>query len=114
MVVYEVNLSIDNEIYRDYKDWLDEHILEMLKFPGFLNATVMHQSMDGDSSDNQKHLTVQYQLESTEDLQNYFEEHAPKMRGDGMNRFKGRFTATRRTFEVEAVITAANKYVNRV
>ncbi|STX41142.1 Uncharacterised protein [Legionella donaldsonii] len=113
MVVYEVNLSIDKDIFKEYKDWLDEHIQEMLKFPGFINATVMYQSMDGDNSDNQKHLTVQYQLESAEDLQHYFKEHAPKMRGDGVKRFSGRFTATRRTFEVESVIEA-NKYVNRV
>ncbi|HAU1091264.1 TPA: DUF4286 family protein [Legionella pneumophila] len=113
MVVYEVNLAIDNDIYKEYKDWLDEHIKEMLKFPGFVYATVMHQSMDADNSDNQKHLTVQYQLESAEDLQNYFREHAPKMRGDGVKRFEGRFTATRRSFEVESVIEA-NKYANHV
>ncbi|HBD9221487.1 TPA: DUF4286 family protein [Legionella pneumophila] len=113
MVVYEVNLSIDNDIYNEYKSWLDEHIQEMLKFPGFINATVMHQALDGDSSDTQKHLTVQYQIESVEDLKNYFEEHAPKMRGDGVNRFKGRFSATRRTFEVECFMTA-NKYANHV
>ncbi|MFO3103581.1 DUF4286 family protein [Legionella pneumophila serogroup 1] len=113
MVVYEVNLSIDNDIYNEYKSWLDEHIQEMLKFPGFINATVMHQALDGDSSDTQKHLTVQYQIESVEDLKNYFEEHAPKMRGDGVNRFKGRFSVTRRTFEVECVMTV-NKYANHV
>ena len=112
MVIYEVNLSIDPEVYQEYKNWLDEHIQEMLTFPGFLNATVMHQSM-GDDADSRKHLTVQYQLESMDDLQNYFSEHAPKMRGDGVKRFEGRFSATRRTFEVESVI-AANKYVYHV
>ncbi|BCA95223.1 hypothetical protein TUM19329_15840 [Legionella antarctica] len=107
MVIYEVNLSIDHDIYQDYKHWLDEHTQEMLIFPGFLNATVMHQTMGGDA-DGQKHVTVQYQLESLDDLQNYFSEHAPKMRGDGVKRFEGRFTATRRTFEVESVITTIN------
>lgn len=104
MVIYEVNLSIDNEIFKDYKAWLDAHILEMLKFPGFLNATVLNELREGAELDNQKHLTVQYQLQSEEDLQSYFNEHAAKMRGDGVNRFKGRFSATRRTFEVESVI----------
>lgn len=107
MVIYEVNLSVDEDIYQDYKKWLDEHIQQMLRFPGFLNATAMHQSMR-DESDSKKHLTVQYQLESAEDLQNYFNEHAPKMRGDGVKRFEGRFTVARRTFEVESVIKAIN------
>lgn len=113
MVIYEVNLSIDKEVYNEYKAWLDEHIQEMLQFPGFLNATVLQQAEDNEDSDNRKHVTVQYQLESVEDLQSYFDEHAPKMRGDGIKRFEGRFTANRRTFEVEAVIEA-NKYVNHV
>lgn len=106
MIVYEVNLSIDNKIYKDYKDWLDDHIQEMLKFPGFVNATLMHQSMDEDKSDNQKRLTVQYQIERAEDLQNYMQEHAPKMRMNGIKQFEGQFTATRRTLEVESVIEA--------
>ncbi len=110
MVVYEVNLSIDREIFADYKAWLDDHILQMLEFPGFLNATILNQTMDSNNSDEQAHLTVQYQLESAEDLQTYFDEHAAKMRGDGVSRFEGRFSATRRIFEVEEIIEA-KKYV---
>ncbi|HAU0227379.1 TPA: DUF4286 family protein [Legionella pneumophila] len=113
MVIYEVNLSIDNEIFKDYKTWLNEHIQEMLQFDGFVNATILRQAMDAGKPDNQTHLTVQYQVESNEDLQTYFTEHAPKMRGDGVKRFEGRFSATRRTFEVESVIEA-NKYALHV
>lgn len=104
MHIYEVNLSIDNEIYKEYKAWLDGHIQEMLKFDGFLNASVLHQSMDADNSDDQTYLTVQYQVESDDALQTYFIEHAPRMREGGVNRFEGHFSASRRTFEVESVI----------
>ena len=106
MVIYEINLSIDTEIYIAYKAWLNEHIIEMLKFPGFLKATVLNQTIDADDYDVQEHVTVQYQLESAKDLQNYFDEHATKMREDGVNRFDGRFSATRRIFEIEATINA--------
>lgn len=58
-------------------------------------------------------LRFNISIENAEDLQNYFKEHAPKMRGDGMQRFSGRFIATRRIFEVESVIEA-NKYANHV
>lgn len=104
MVVYEVNLSIDREIFADYKAWLDEHILQMLEFSGFLRATILNQTMDSNNSGDQAHLTIQYQLESAEALQAYFDEYASKMRGDGVSRFDGRFSATRRIFEVEGVI----------
>jgi antibiotic biosynthesis monooxygenase (ABM) superfamily enzyme len=113
MVVYEVNLSINREIFTDYKSWLDEHILQMLEFPGFLNATILNQTIDSNNSDEQVHLTVQYQLESAEDLQTYFDEYAAKMRSDGVSRFEGRFSATRRIFEVEKMIEA-KKYAQNV
>lgn len=106
MILYEVNLSIDREIFTDYKSWLDEHILQMLEFPGFLNATILNETMDSNNSDEQAHLTVQYQLESAEDLQTYFDEYAAKMRDDGVSRFEGRFSATRRIFEVAQIIKA--------
>jgi len=114
MVIYEVNLLIDNEIYSDYKSWLDEHILEMLKIPGFVDATVLRPKMDDERNTKDKtSVTVQYQLESAEDLEKYLQEYAPKMRGDGINRFEGRFSATRRVLEVEEVINA-NKYAYHV
>lgn len=104
MVLYEVNLSVNHEIYQDYKHWLNEHIQQMLKFPGFVKATVLRQTIDNDT-DSQKKLTIQYQLESTEHLQEYFKRHAQKMRAEGVIRFEGKFTATRRIFEIEATFT---------
>ena len=33
---------------------------------------------------------------SREDLEEYFQKHADRLRGDGLTRFEGKFTATRR------------------
>ena len=102
MIIYEVNLNIDREIYFEYKLWLMEHVKEMLQFPGFMQAILLKQEQD-DVSDQEK-LTVQYQLESREYLEKYFIECAPKMREEGIRRFKDKFSATRRVFNVQDIL----------
>ena len=102
MIIYEVNLSIDRGIYAEYKSWLIEHVKEMLQFPGFIQASLLKQEQD-DPSDQEK-LTVQYQLEGRDDLEKYLIECAPKMREEGIKRFKDKFSATRRVFKVQDIL----------
>jgi UMP-CMP kinase len=52
--------------------------------------------------------TVNYHVKSRARLQEYFDVHAAKLRGDGINRFKGRFTATRRVLKVVKPLSAPN------
>jgi len=102
MVIYEVNLSIDEEIYSEYLVWLKEHVQQMLQFPGFIQASFLKPEQEENAP--QEKLTVQYQLESRDDLQKYFTEFAPKMREDGIRRFGNKFSAERRIFNVEEII----------
>ena len=102
MIIYEVNLSIDKEIYSEYKLWLKEHVKEMLQFPGFIQASLLKQEEDEVSE--QEKLTVQYQLEGRDYLEKYFIECAPKMREEGIKRFKDKFSATRRIFKVQDIL----------
>lgn len=102
MVIYEVNLSIDEEIYAEYRVWLKAHVQQMVQFPGFIQACFFKPEQEGDTAHEK--LTVQYQLESRDDLQTYFNEFASKMREDGINRFGNKFSAERRIFTVQEVI----------
>lgn len=45
MVIYEVNLSIDEEIYEQFKSWLKSHVKEMLQFPGFIKAQILRKCL---------------------------------------------------------------------
>jgi hypothetical protein len=40
MVVYEVNLDVNADVFAAYRAWLDEHIGSMLALPGFVGAEV--------------------------------------------------------------------------
>lgn len=99
MVIYEVNLSIDADIYPQYHLWLKKHAKEMLEFPGFIQARIL--KPENEQSANKDELVVQYKLESREALNNYFTEFAPKMRQEGLNLFKDKFSAKRRVLEIE-------------
>ena len=90
MIIYEVNLNIEENIFNDYLDWLKTHIKEMLSFDGFQSARLFRHA------EEENQLVVHYEVTSKEDLNNYFENHAARMREDGINRFGNQFTATRR------------------
>ncbi|PWY55405.1 DUF4286 domain-containing protein [Legionella qingyii] len=102
MVIYEVNLVIDEDIYPQFQLWLKKHVKEMLQFPGFIQASIL--KPENENTANQEKLTVQYQLENRESLKVYFTEFALKMREEGLKLFKDKFSAQRRVFEVAAII----------
>ncbi len=101
MLIYEVNLQINTDILAEYMSWLKDHIQEILNLPGFKQAILLNEQNSEKS--NNTNITIQYYLNSQENLNNYLENHAHKMRADGLNRFKNRFTATRRIFEISDI-----------
>ena len=93
-LVYEVNVFVQRDIEADYRAWLVEHIQEILGLPGFLDA----QSFDvqQDLVSETVAICVHYRLASQAALDNYLQQHAPRLRADGMGKFGNRFTANRR------------------
>ena len=91
MVVYEVNLTVDDDIVGEFMQWLSLHMSDMLGFRGFQKALLMNVD-----EDNAHCLTVWYFVESMSDLQAYFRNGAERMRADGLSRFGGKFEAKRR------------------
>jgi hypothetical protein len=96
-VIYEVNLSVDPAISEDYAAWLEPHVEAMLAFEGFESAQWMVR--DGaleDDTTGRVLWTIHYRVSSRQALEAYFREGAARMRGDGLERFSGRFEASRR------------------
>ena len=96
MVVYEVNLEVETEVAEAYAAWLAPHVAEVLAAPGFVSADWWTVEPDGDDRQPGVRWCVQYRVESRAALQTYFDEHAGRLRGDGLARFGGRFRASRR------------------
>ncbi|VVC75700.1 hypothetical protein AQUSIP_09900 [Aquicella siphonis] len=94
MVIYEVNLSINNDIFQEYYEWLLPHIQQMLLFNGFIKSEIG--MVENNEDDNQNHLRVSYTVDSYDNLQHYFDHHASEMRAEAINRFGDKINVTRR------------------
>ncbi|MGY0219894.1 DUF4286 family protein [Endozoicomonadaceae bacterium StTr2] len=101
MVIYEVNLAIEPDVLDEYLSWLQEHIQAILKLDGFTTADTY--TLEGD--DEKHHLRVQYYLKDRESLQAYFYKHATAFRNDGLQRFEGKFSASRNVLTARPLIT---------
>ncbi len=95
MITYEVNLEIEREVAEAYGVWLRAHVDELLAIDGFESA---HCHEVESEADGPLRLTVQYRVQTREHLETYFQQHAPRLRGDGLAKFEGRFTAERRIY----------------
>lgn len=96
-VLYKVNLIVSNEVIDQYLIWLENHIKEMLQFNGFQDASFEIVSKDNEMTT----ILAVYKVASRKDLEDYFENHAERMRGDGLKHFGGKFTASREIEELE-------------
>lgn len=90
MIYYEVNLEIDPSIDCDFKNWLPQHIQEVLNLPGFLKANIL------EDQDHLHKITVLYELSSFLALENYFNSYASEMRKKTSSRFGDKVKANRR------------------
>lgn len=102
MVIYEVNLTIDRDIYQNFQLWLKDHIQEMLQFSGFIQACIS--KPEEKKSSLQELLTIHYKIENREALEEYLQKLAPKMREKGIKRFNNKFSAERRIYEILDII----------
>ena len=92
MLIYEVNIEVNHKVIEEYRPWLKKHISEMLTFDGFLQAKVFEEN----STKVNSFLVVHYYINSEEELNQYFRNHAERMRNEAVTLFKKSFTAKRR------------------
>lgn len=102
MIIYEVNLDIKSEIYDEFLNWLKTHIEEVLQFNGFKKAKIFSEEINSDNTIRK--LTICYDLDSRISLQEYFDNHATKMRKLTLDKFGDNVKAFRRIFELKNVI----------
>ncbi len=102
MVIYEVNLSINDEVYPQFQLWLKKHAAEMLQFPGFIQANIL--KPEKEKLFGKEKLTVHYLLENRKALDVYFNKFAAIMRKEAITLFNDKFSAVRRIYEVEDMI----------
>ncbi len=103
MLIYEVNLEVDEEINYKMAAFLQDHLQEMLEFKGFKSAYwYFRRPEDEQCRPTHTLWTIQYVVESQDDLDNYLNNHAQTMRSATDALFEGRYKATRRILHLLA------------
>lgn len=96
MLLYEVNVQVDAALAAAYRDWLEQHVSEMLTFDGFVRASIFEAAPE----EGFERFVVHYYVARQADLDRYLAEDAPRMRADGTRRFGDRMQATRRVLHL--------------
>jgi len=96
LLIYEVTARISPEIEVEFTRWLRAHLLEM-KSLGPIEDARLYRSLDEEG--DEVVFVSHYTMASRSDYEDYLENHAPRMRADGVSRFGERFRASRRLLE---------------
>ncbi len=97
MLIYEVNLTVQEAAADAYLAALKDHILEILEFDGFQYASLLQ---DSDAGEGTRRYVVQYYVADQASLDDYLLNHSARMRNDMLDRFPDVFTATRRVLDI--------------
>lgn len=96
MLIYEVNIEIEPEIYDQYKEWIGPHAKEVTMHKGFQKVDIFETK-----SDALKPIFVcHYWLDSKESLDVYLRDHAPKLRAEADKKFGSKIKGIRRILNI--------------
>jgi quinol monooxygenase YgiN len=99
VIVYEVSIEVDRAAADAYADWLRDHVAQILRIDGFLQAQ-RHERCDLPADAPRRSFVIVYRVRDQAALDAYFADHAAALRADGERRFGGRFSASRRVLRL--------------
>ncbi|WP_369048406.1 DUF4286 family protein [Tenacibaculum sp. UWU-22] len=97
MYIYNVTINIDHSIRKEWLNWIETHIQDVLNTGKFTSAKltqVLVDDVDGVT------YSVQYTAASREDLDEYYNTHAEKLRNDALKKFADKMIAFRTELKV--------------
>lgn len=98
MIIYNVTANIDDSIHEEWLTWIKEHIPQVLATGKFTEAkltkVLVEEEMEGVT------YSIQYRAKSREDLDNYYQNDADKLRNEGLNKFADKMLAFRTELEI--------------
>mgnify|MGYP002632489259 CR=1 FL=1 len=98
MVIYNVTVSIDDDVHQDWLQWMQEvHIPEVMATGFFLESRmskILGYEEGGIS------YSIQYLCENHDVLERYQLEQAPRLQAEHTSRFQGKFAAFRTLLDV--------------
>lgn len=102
MILYNVTVSIDNNVADEWLQWMkDVHIPEVMGTGYFLANQICR--VMGEEDTGGTTYAVQYTCRSVSDLQEYQREHSPALQQKVNERYAGKYASFRTMLEVVGV-----------
>ncbi len=98
MIIYNVTISVDESIHKEWLIWIKDHIPQVLATGKFTEAKLTKVLVEEDMSELT--YSVQYRAKSREALENYYTEDADRLRNDGLKKFADKMLAFRTELEI--------------
>jgi hypothetical protein len=98
--LYNVTIKIESSIEQEWLKWMIESHVPDVMNTGFFDSYRICKLDIVDEEDTEPAYVFQYICSSRERLDNYFTNHAPKLRDDVFKKFGNQFFAFRTTMEV--------------
>jgi Domain of unknown function (DUF4286) len=99
MIIYNVTVSIDEDVHDDWFKWMsDIHITAVLDTGLFLEARFSKILAEEEGG---KSYSIQYLCQNMETLEKYQNDFAPKLQEEHLKRYGGKFVAFRTLLRVD-------------
>lgn len=99
MIIYNVTVSIDDDVHEEWLNWMQEvHIPDVMETGMFLESRISKILAEEEGG---KAYSIMYLCKDHETLEQYQETHAPRLQADHTNRYAGKFVAFRTLLEVK-------------
>lgn len=99
MIIYNVTVSIDEDVHDEWLQWMKEvHIPDVMNTGMFLDNRIS-KVLTGEEEGGLTY-SIMYTCESMETLELYQKEKAPALQADHTKRYSGKFAAFRTLLEV--------------
>jgi len=99
MVLYNVTINIDEDVEKDWIEWMkNEHIPEVMETGYFVEYRMMKMLTESPDETGKTYAT-QYMAESLDEIETYLEKEAPKLQKQGIIRYGTKMAAFRSVLE---------------
>lgn len=98
-MIYSVTCLVSNDIREGWLEWMREHIPQVLG-TGLFSEARISRVMSQDTDDGGTSYNIQYRANSRDALYQYYQEHADKLRQQGIDKWGEKVIAFRTELEM--------------
>ncbi|MBA3707128.1 MAG: DUF4286 family protein [Bacteroidetes bacterium] len=99
MILYNVTVNIDSSVHNEWLEWMKtQHIPDVLKTGLFIKNKIFRILSENESDGHT--YSIQYFLESMNELEKYQKEFASKFQAEHSQKYKDKFVAFRTVMEL--------------